>query len=285
MLAVAPTLRLPCFPRALPDSKPAATPDDRRGAPAAFPLATRRRALTTMAGLGALGAAGWLAHSQTHVWRPWLATYRTGVGEQLPVTFDDATLLVLNTASAVDVRDTPAGRDIILHAGEILVETPPPAPSSQLTIRTDHGLGLTNGARVVVRRFGHATRFDVLQGHVVIQPDRAVSAWLDLSAGQRGKLHADGSSTPLPGNPEVAAWRRGRLVARHMRLDRFLNDMARYTTWRVAYAPEVAGLTLSGDFALDDVYRVLASLPRILPVTVTRHYAPWRGDTVRVAAR
>ena len=53
----------------------------------------------------------------------WMADQRTATGEQRVVTLADGTLLNLNTHSAVDVRFDERTRLIVLHEGEIMVQT------------------------------------------------------------------------------------------------------------------------------------------------------------------
>ncbi|MCY1289431.1 Protein FecR [compost metagenome] len=69
---------------------------------------------------------------------------------------------------------------------------------------------------------------------------------------------------------EAGAWTDGLIVTRDMRLADFLAEVSRYRNGRLACAESIRDLRLSGVFRLDDTDKLLALLPRTLPVQL--HY-------------
>src|SRR5690606_5415814 len=108
----------------------------------------------------------------------------TGVGEQRRIDLPDGSLVTLNTDSAVDIAYTGSLRQIVLRAGEILVEdvrggTPDPRP---LLVRTAQGSVRADRARCTVRQFDDRSSVAAIAGRVVIEP--AAGAAQALAAGQ-----------------------------------------------------------------------------------------------------
>ena len=68
----------------------------------------------------------------------WLADQRTGTGELRTLRLEDGTVLSLNTSTAVDIDFTGTQRVIVLHQGEISVETGH-RDARPLLVRTDDG--------------------------------------------------------------------------------------------------------------------------------------------------
>ena len=185
----------------------------------------------------------------------------------------------LNTASAVDLRDGPAERLIVLRAGEILVHSAPDASGRPLRVRTAAGMVRAIGTRFTVRQLadGNGIPFvlgaplalvAVLEGAVELTPAAAPTATLQLNAGQQAQLTAASSGPPEPLPEGAAAWSEGMLVADAMPLAGFIAELSRHRPGVLRCAPEVAGLRVSGAYPLADTDRVLAALARALPVQV-----------------
>lgn len=225
----------------------------------------RRQAMQVLGLMLAAAPAGWLAWRQAPLW---MADLRTATGEQRVVNLDDGTRLVLNTASAVDVRFTSAARQLHLRAGEILVTTAhgnkalPP-----LSLHTQHGAMqvLEFGTRLAVRLLDAATRLTVFNGAVAVTPARADSL-VTAQAGEELEfsLHAIGAPQPL--GASAALWDKGMLVAKSMRLDTLLAELARYRRGIVRCDPQVAGLRVSGAFPVHDFQGSLTLLRQTLRV-------------------
>ncbi|MNW08973.1 fec operon regulator FecR [compost metagenome] len=73
---------------------------------------------------------------------------------------------------------------------------------------------------------------------------------------------------------EAGAWVDGLIVTRDMRLADFLKEVNRYRRGYLVCASDIADLRLSGVFRLEDTDKLLAILPRTLPVQL-RYRTRW----------
>lgn len=235
---------------------------------------TRRLLLKGLVvGIGLSGLA-WTGYRQTPLW---LADLRTATGERRHVVLADGTQLILNTATAVDIRFSADQRLIILRAGEILVTTAKdPRP---LSVRSRHGDMRALGTRFSVRQEEDATDLQVLEHAVAVRNQPAMTP-LRVEAGM-GLRFADGPlGAPQPLDPNSAEWANGRLVIDNWRLDRTLAELQRYRPGFIQCTEEVAHLRLSGAYPLDDSDRALAAIAKVLPVRIdqrTRYWIRVRG--------
>jgi transmembrane sensor len=254
---------------------------------------------------GALRALGWgaalagIAAASGH----WLNTaegmqgarFATAPGQRRRETLADGTQLALNADSQVEVHLSLTRRTVVLHRGEIFIDT-----------GRDDGAPLGRRAFWVeaadVRFEALGTRFGVQRLQAGIEPSS--DALLHVSEG-RVAAHARADSDPVIAKPgdtlrihagsgrverlapsglEPGAWRDGVLVARQTRLDALAAELSRYRQRPVGCAPSVAALRVSGVFQLDGpdpVGRALHLLTRTLPVKLA---APsgWRDELVPV---
>ncbi|BBP98145.1 hypothetical protein BSFA1_32740 [Burkholderia sp. SFA1] len=93
-----------------------------RAALAQGPKRQRRRVIQTLV-LMLFAGTGALVVEKRVPWRAWNADLRTAVGECRTVTLADATVITLNTDSAVDIAYTGTERRLRLVRGEIMVTT------------------------------------------------------------------------------------------------------------------------------------------------------------------
>ncbi|HKS11694.1 MAG TPA: FecR domain-containing protein [Pseudomonas sp.] len=202
----------------------------------------------------------------------WLADQRTATGEVRSLRLEDGTLLSLNTHSAVDLRFDAEQRLIVLHQGEISVETGH-ADARPLVVRTEDGNLRPLGTRFLVKREDRGTRLEVLQSAVAAQPRNSGDERV-LREGQQVLMNADslGLIAPVPAGAD--AWTQGMLVVDNARLADLVATLARYRSGHLSVADEVADLRVTGSFPLTDTDLALASLLPVLPVKVERH-TPW----------
>lgn len=257
--------------------------------------AGRRRALRVL-GLGGVAVGAGLLARLTLPWQGWLheyavarADYRTDIGEQRRLTLPDGTRLDLNTATAVDVDFGRSLRRIVLHAGEILVDSAPDtqAPARALVVDTPCARLTALGTRFAVR--GDA-RNEAFSGHVAVfagavRISLANGAQLDVPAGRQARFTSD--SIEPDGRADLAreSWSRGQLVADDIPLAAFVAELSRYTPVSVTVSPQAAPLRLVGAYPIAqpsrDIPVILAALESALPVRVERTPA---GD-VHIRAR
>ncbi|RKP53279.1 DUF4880 domain-containing protein [Pararobbsia silviterrae] len=239
----------------------------------------RRKALNLLLWGGVIGAGGLLA-SHTRTWETVAADYRTGTGERRTVMLDDGTRIVLNTATAIDVRFDARQRLVRLAAGEVLAVTGHPvvggvADPRPFIIATREGRIRALGTRFTVRQDKGRTDVAVLESAVEITTDDAQAQLAVLHAGERTTFTRETIDAAQPASEQDAAWTRGQIVADNMRLADFLADLARYRPGIVRCEASVADLRLSGVFPLNDPDRILATLPTVLPVQVRLRTRYW----------
>lgn len=246
----------------------------------------RRRAMRLLGLVAAGGVFGaWL-------WReaPWLqrTEYLTAIGERRRIVLADGTELSLNTGSEAEVLFSPLRRLIVLRRGELFVRTG--ADADSLVGRRSFWVHAAQtrfeaiGTRFGVRQAGGETRLSMSEGRVAIHAGE-VPAVL-AQAGDRFVVRADGAAPERDADAgfEADAWTDGALVARQMRLDAFVAELARYRQAPLACDAEAASLRVSGVFQLggaDPVGRALDALVRTLPVKVERG----AGDALTVVRR
>ncbi|MEQ4619334.1 MAG: FecR domain-containing protein [Corticimicrobacter sp.] len=229
--------------------------------------------------LGVAGLAGW----QQALWRGWAADYRTGVGERREFTLPGGTVVLLDSDTALDLRQTPAGRDIVLHQGRIMVTTGHEGPGRDRVLGR-HATIVPLGTRFVVSTDAEADYVGVLSHRVEVLPHREGGQGQILEAGEHAWVRRDGVVDTSAGRQRAAlddGWTRGMLVVDDWRLGDFIDELSRYRSGVLRCAPEAAGLRISGAFSLDDTDRTLAALQWALPVEVQRMTRYWVSVSLR----
>lgn len=249
---------------------------DARGRP---PSAARRRA-TQLLLWGGLASGGGLLAARTAAWQAGMADCRSATGEQRRFALKDGTQLLLNTGSAVNLRFDARARRIQLVAGEIMVATRHgpgvPADPRPLRVETAEGSIRSLGTRFTVRQHAERTSVAVLESAVEIAARGAFGSTRVLHAGEQTEFSRERVEAPGLAGEQAQAWTRGQLLADGQRLDDFLAELERYRPGLLRVDPRIAGMRLSGVFLLADTDRILATLPRVLPVRVqwrTRYWA------------
>jgi transmembrane sensor len=247
------------------------------------------RGLGLAIGTGVVGTAAWRTDSRT--WHTAWADHRTGNGERDTLHLPDGTLVVLNTDSAIDVRYTVDERRIVLHAGEILIDTASDnAPGARpFLVDTPAGRVRALGTRFTVRErpraFDVAARgpgvdVQVMEGAVALSPaDASLATRID--AGWQARLDPDGVRVIGPLDPMAGIWRDGLLVVERWRLADVLDELGRYRPGVLRCHPSAADLVVSGVYAIDDTDAALQALAQALPVRIQRVTRYW----VTVSAR
>ncbi|WP_437879783.1 FecR domain-containing protein [Pseudomonas sp. LRF_L74] len=208
----------------------------------------------------------------------WLADLSTRTGEQRREILADGTLLVLDTATAVDVVFDAGQRLLILRAGEIHVTTGKDA--RPFRVRSVQGEMRALGTRFAVRQLDGITRLNVYEHAVAVRPERADGETV-VEQGRSVSFDRQG----LIDEHELAiaeeAWAQGRLVVDGWRLDRLVEELQRYRPGYLGCAPEVAHLRVSGSYLLSDIDVALNAIARSLPVRIERHTRYWTRVVLR----
>lgn len=228
------------------------------------------KVLSVLLAAGTLGTVGWRSAASG----PWLADQRTATGQRRRLHLEDGTELQLNTATAVNVRYSQALREVVLLAGEIMVQTARDASARPYVVHTQEGSLRALGTRFVVLRDAGTTRLSVLQHAVEVRLARQPASAVTVMAGQQVSFSAEVMGDVGPADPQIDAWTRDMLIVSNWRLADFIRQLQRYRPGFLSCAPAVANLRISGAFNLASTDAVLENLRNTLPVR-TRQFTPW----------
>lgn len=238
----------------------------------------RRKALGLMA--VAVGTGGVALLLQ----RPWsgsalLADLRTGTGEMRRVELADGSVLLMDTATAVDLHFDGEQRRLRLLQGRIALTSGSDTGAPRyrpLSVQTPHGSVRALGTRFQTQLLTDRTEVQVLSDAVELRPQagsdvrllrHGEQAWFDdrqVHALQAGDGDGDGD-----------AWTDGVLVARSMPLAQFVAQLGRYRPGYLACDPRVAQLRISGVFSLKDTDRSLDLVQKTWPVQLKQRTRYW----------
>ncbi|AXI59853.1 hypothetical protein DLD99_05020 [Pseudomonas kribbensis] len=225
---------------------------------------SRRQALKLLLILGAGSAVTWGMREHNPL-PSLLADYCSPVGQRRKISLGAGGQLQLNTASAADVRGDGLIR---LLEGEMLLTATQP-----FEVQTAQGLLKTQGARINVRQFAGRTQVALFEGRVELSTNGRAPMLLPVARQLSFSATSVGEAKPLDANS--GAWADGMLVAAHMRLDDFLDELGRYRRGQLHCDAKVADLLISGTYPLDDSERILDLLEISLPVKVKRFTRYW----------
>lgn len=233
----------------------------------------RRKVLQHIATVVALGGLGWTGYREAP-WQSWPADYATAVGEQRAVTLQDGSQLTLNTDSVVDVRFSSTERRIVLHRGEVFINTATDTHQRPVVAATEHGNVTALGTRFTLRCDKHLTQVELFNGTLEIRA--AASQGIHyLQAGQSMRFSEQLVETPFPLTRTQPGWLNGILMVDDMALPDFIADLGRYRRGYLIADKSLDGLRISGAFPIDNTDRILDSLVATLPVDVQRFTDYW----------
>lgn len=240
--------------------------------------ATRRRTLKLLsfAAMTIIGTA--LLANQYALWQQKIH-YATNIGKREQFLLADGTRLMLNTNSKVDVKLSLFKREIVLHGGEIYIESGKDSNSivgrRSFWVKTEQAELEAIGTRFTVNQQASSTTLHVAQGIVAmhIGHDVPVRAYANETY-----TMPDAISVPLKMSAlndglrmDPMAWVDGMLVVKQMRLDEFAAELSRYQDLPLVCEASAGSLIVSGVFQLnrpDPVEHALKAIARTLPVRI-----------------
>ncbi|WP_085685815.1 MULTISPECIES: DUF4880 domain-containing protein [unclassified Pseudomonas] len=225
---------------------------------------SRRQALKLLLILGAGSAVTWGMREHNPL-PSLLADYRSPIGQRRKISLGAGGQLQLNTASAADVRGDGLIR---LLEGEMLLTA-----TQSFDVQTAQGLLKTQGARINVRQFADRTQIALFEGRVELSAQGRAPMLLPVA--RQLSFSTTGVSAAKSLDANSGAWADGMLVAAHMRLADFLDELGRYRRGQLNCDAKVADLLISGTYPLDDSERILDLLEISLPVKVKRFTRYW----------
>ena len=239
------------------------------------PSASRRKAMRSLLAAGFVVGAGWLG-ARHLPWQALTADQQTAQGELREMRLEDGTQLVLNTATAINVRYSATLRQVQLVRGELFVTTATDAQARRFVLATPLADLVPLGTRFSVRVEKDWMRLSVHEGAVRIEQQAHT-----VHAGETLELSPRGMGDTRANAAGADAWTRGVLLADNMRLADFAAELGRYRAGRLVCDPAVAELRLSGSFPLQRADDALTAVAQALPVRVVQVAPLW----TRIEAR
>lgn len=204
----------------------------------------------------------------------WTADYRTAAGEQRRIVLQDGSVVMLDSASALDVDYSPGRRTLRLRKGEALFEVTHDA-HRPFVVESGKTQAIAVGTVYSVRRDDDVTAVVVKQGVVSVVAPGVPPARVE--AGER-VLHADDSLQVTPERIDAAkalAWERQLLVFELEPLDRVVAELNRHRAGYVVIANSaLRNRKVSGVFHLDRLDESVTSLESAFGVDA-RSFSPY----------
>ncbi|MFT3815680.1 MAG: FecR domain-containing protein [Acidovorax sp.] len=244
----------------------------------------RRRAIKALVLLFFGGGIAWQVEQRTP-WREMMADLRTGVGERRKTSLADGTVVVLNTATAVNVRFSATERRLQLIAGEMFIKTAndETSPGRPFIVETRQGEALPLGTQFSVRQRENSSSVAVFDGAVEIRPRNARSNGLVLAAGQKATFSTFAIAEPTAADKTIdAAWTRGSIVAVSMRLAELIEELGRYSATPLSCDASVAGLRISGSYPTDNIDAALLAVSKVHSLEIHTIKRFWGYHVVRI---
>lgn len=230
----------------------------------------RRRTLKLLAAGAGIAVGGPLLYRQAQG-AGWFATYRSATGEQRSLALNDGVALIMNTGTALDLRQDGPRLDIELHDGEIMLDAR--AADSALRVLTRGGCIVPTRAHLVVRAQGPLTRVALDAGEATLTTRGDLG--LKLRAGDVYRFSAHRIEDEAGWAGREFAWVHGMLIADDMPLEAFVAELARYRPSLVQCDERVAALRVNGSFRLQDTDQVLEALAVTLGLRVRYRTRYW----------
>ena len=200
--------------------------------------------------------------------------FQTALGEQRVIELDDASTLFLNTNSLITVSFDEEQRQLQLLEGEAYFEVTPDA-DRPFSVDAGDARVTVLGTAFNIERTEETTEITVTEGVVRVSELLNSGSQLPrtriLRANQRLEASAEGlGQTQSVADERNTAWRRGELLAYGMTLPELASELERYSDTRILFGDaEVAALSVSGVFRLDDPEATIAAVALSLDLDIT----------------
>lgn len=187
----------------------------------------------------------------------------TAPGEQKTLNLPDGTRIELNTATRLVLKYDSVARVVELKAGEAYFSVA--HERRPFVVRAGDHKVIAVGTSFTVRRdpsADDAVTVTLIEGKVALVPLSAENILPTmplpdvtmLSAGERAKVHQNGSATvDSPPIDRITAWMGGQLVFDHTPLAEAIAELNRYGTIQLSVAnPATGQIKVSGTFRIGD---------------------------------
>ena len=236
------------------------------------PSNTRRNILKSIAGMGVISSSSWLTWQYSPA-RLMLADHHTETGEIREVQLADGSIVMLNSASAINVDFSEVERRINLQQGEIMISTNSTNDIRPFYVQTRQGLLKPFGTRFSVQQQKDYTILSVFEHQVKVSlPNKQQTI---CTAGNQLIFTQTEFEPFAPLVEGEDAWVQQKLIINDMPLDSFLNELARYRSGVIRVEPELSKFHISGTFDVSNTDQALMAVTRLFPVDVTFRSRYW----------
>jgi len=201
--------------------------------------------------------------------QPWVAQYRTAVGEIRTVPLDDGTTLTLNGATAVNVKFSHGLREVEVTGGEVFISVGRD-PARPFRVHAGGRTIEDIGTAFDVDMKGQDVDVSVGEGMVAISaPEAQETGKVVLSKGQAVTYAADRILTAprMVAAQQVGTWRVGILSYDQMPLEWLVADLNRQFGDSIAVPdPDLAAMPVTLTLRLHDRDTTVGTLEKLLPV-------------------
>lgn len=191
--------------------------------------------------------------------------YKTALGERRDITLPDGSRALLNTSSYLTVSYTEEQRHITLQRGEAWFQV---EPDQNRPFHVDAGSARVTALGTAFNIYIHDESADITVTEGVVKVTErgetgARAAAVEVLRENQRLLtsSAMGWEVKTPDLEQQLAWQQGQLLAREMPLPSLLQQLQRYYDMDILVTdPDIAALTVSGLFNLDQPEATLAAL-------------------------
>lgn len=231
------------------------------------PPATRRSVLKGLLLLFGGAATGW------PLWRSDMAEglradYHTAKGQMMQQQLADGSTLMLNTASAVNVRFDQQQRLIRLLYGDIAITTGKDSLHRPFRVQTRQGLLTALGTIFSVREDEESTLLTVSEHAVKVRLPDTPGQFRLVCAGESLRFTRHAFSAIQPADPQETGWQRGSLSFSDQPLSEVVATLSRYHRGLIRCTGTAGEFRLSGTFPAFNLKATLAAISATLPVTI-----------------
>jgi transmembrane sensor len=195
-------------------------------------------------------------------------TYASSEQMRRDVALQDGSMVQLDVDSEIRVTFSQDRRDIVLVNGRALFAVAKDA-SRPFVVSTGEAHTTALGTHFQVQREGQQVLVTLTEGSIAVTSDAGRRE--TLSPGEQISLTTDGEvhEKRVVDAQAVTSWSRGRLVFRDTRLGDALQEVNRYGTRKVRLGdPELADLTVDGNFIAGETDLIVSAFAAVLPLRV-----------------
>ncbi len=244
-------------------------------APAVVPFKPRRRVRTyavaaavCLVALPLAAFTGWEAGWLPNAYERFDAT--SGLRQ---VTLSDGTQVELNLGTELVYSNYKDQRRVTLKKGEAFFKVSHNS-AHPFIVRAGAGQVRVTGTQFNVWKYEDQVRVMLLEGSVQISSD-TVHGSVPLTPGMSATYH-QGDATPrvqaIKPDDNALAWRQGKLILDNLALADALPLINRYLSKPVMLADASTGaIRIGGVYNITEVNNLIPSLPKVLPVYLTRN--------------